>query len=94
MMTKVKIMRFCVCNCTTVCNAGDENTTWFKNKQDEVSSVTEIEKIVNEFIRDKNVIDIKVNTVDVHYHNNARSNTIDLIYTIVYKSADCYDEEN
>ncbi len=84
-MTKVKIMRFCVCNCTTVCCKGDENTSWYKENVNEVSSVTEIEKIVNDFIKDKSVIDIKVNTIDVLYHNNARSNTVDLIYTIMYK---------
>ena len=85
MMTKVKIMRFCVCNCTTVCCTGDENTSWYKDSVNEVSSITEIENIVNDFIGDKVVIDIKVNTIDVLYHNNARSNTVDLIYTIVYK---------
>ena len=85
MMTKVKIMRFCVCNATTVCCVGDENTSWYKDSVNEVSSIAEIENIVNDFIGDKVVVDIMVNTIDVLYHNNARSNTVDLIYTIVYK---------
>lgn len=43
-----------------------------------------IDKEINDFIEDKNVIDIKVNTIDIRYHNNGYSNTIGLVYTILY----------
>lgn len=44
-----------------------------------------IEDEINEFLSDKELIEIKVNQADVRFHNNGRSNTIHLIYTIVYK---------
>ena len=44
-----------------------------------------IENEINEFCEDKNVIDIKVNTVDHDYHNNGGSNGVTLVYTIMYK---------
>jgi len=48
-------------------------------------SAERIEEIVNEFSLDKEIIDIRINNVDVNYHNNGYSNTIELWYTIMYK---------
>ena len=72
-MKKIKVFRFQVCD--------------FQTKTEDYEKVkTEdtIEKTINEFIKDKSDVEIKVNTVDVKYHNNARCNTIHMIYTIVY----------
>lgn len=44
-----------------------------------------IEREINEFCEDKNVIDIKVNTVEAVYHNNGGANGVALVYTIIYK---------
>ena len=44
-----------------------------------------IECEINEFCEDKEVVDIKVNTVDYNYHNNGGCNGITLVYTIMYK---------
>jgi hypothetical protein len=44
-----------------------------------------IEETVNNFIKDKKVIDIKTNTVEVSYHNNGHANIVELYYTIVYE---------
>ena len=44
-----------------------------------------INEEINDFIKDKNVIDIKVNTIDIRYPLDHRcSNIIGLVYTIIY----------
>ena len=44
-----------------------------------------IEEEINEFCEDKNVVDIKVNTIDYDYHNNGGCNGIMLVYTVLYR---------
>ena len=44
-----------------------------------------IESEVNDFCEDKEVVDIKVNTVEYDYHNNGGCNGVALVYTIMYK---------
>ena len=44
-----------------------------------------IEREINAFCEDEDVIDIKVNTVEAVYHNNAGANGVYLVYTIIYK---------
>ena len=44
-----------------------------------------IESEINEFCEDKDVIDIKVNTVEYDYHNNGGCNGVLLVYTITYR---------
>ena len=44
---------------------------------------------LNGFIRDKDVIDIKVNTYEARYHNNGGVPLVRVLYTIMYKE----DEE-
>lgn len=44
-----------------------------------------IEDEINEFCEDKEVIDIKINTVEYNYHNNGRCNGVVLVYTVIYK---------
>ena len=73
-ITKIKVLKFRMSDYTNM--ADQEN---------ERNGILEIEKIINDFIWGKDIIDIKVNAIDVNYHNNGRNNTIDLIYTILYR---------
>lgn len=84
---KVKIFRFRVSNAASSPRPDDYRESWFKKRLAELESEKDIECIINEFLYKevKKVLDIKVNTVDVGYHNNARGNTIDLVYTILYE---------
>ena len=82
---KVKIFRFRVSNWTSIALERDKTDCQYKEAKKEVMTEEQIETIVNDFIREKNIVSIDVSTVDVEYHNNGRGNTVDLIYTIVYK---------
>ena len=44
-----------------------------------------IDDTINDFCKDKDVIDVKVNTIEHNWHNNGGSNGIDIIYTIIYR---------
>lgn len=44
-----------------------------------------IENRINHFCENKEVVDIKVNTVEYDYHNNGGCNGVTLVYTIIYK---------
>ena len=92
---KVKIFRFRVSNMSSVVCTGDKREAWYQQAQSELVSEKEIENTINNFTKTvQEVIDIKVSTVDVHYHNNARANTIDLIYTVIYKQTNTRREKN
>lgn len=84
---KVKVFRFRVSNVASSPCDDDYRKAWFKERLAELKSEKDIERIINEFLykEAKKVLDIKVNTVDVGYHNNARGNTVDLVYTIPYE---------
>lgn len=82
---KVKVLKFQVSNASSHLLTGDEKERWAHYESDALETPSKIDKVLNDFCCDKNIIDIKVNTVDVHYHNNARGNTIELWYTILYE---------
>lgn len=84
---KVKIFRFRVSNAASISRGDDYREAWFRKRLAELNNENDIERIINEFLDKevKKVLDIKVNTVDVGYHNNTRGNTIDLVYTILYE---------
>ena len=84
-MLKVKVFRFRVSNAASSPLKGDEHEKWFIQGKNELVSEKSIEQTINKFIEDKDVMDIKINNVDVRCHNNARGNTVDLVYTIMYK---------
>lgn len=84
-MKKIKIFGFEVSNSASHPLSKDENESWFAPQQKKLCKENDMERIINAFSEDKNVIDISVNTVDVNYHNNGRGNTIRLVYTIVYE---------
>lgn len=81
----IKTFRFRVSNAASSAFSDDINTNWYTERVKELVSEAEITKKINKFINDKEVIDIKITPVDVNYHNNGRGNTVDLIYTIIYR---------
>lgn len=82
---KVKVFRFKVSNASSHCLTGDENQLWYRKEKAEIVSEKQIESTINQFLIDKELINLQISPVEVNYHNNARGNTIDLIYTITYK---------
>lgn len=50
-----------------------------------IDKIEDIENIVNDFIKDKEIIDIKTDVIHTQYHNNGCPNTMHLIYTIIYQ---------
>lgn len=82
---KVAVFKFEVCNHSSHPCDGDEKYSWHRAGLNRLTNPEDIEYEINHFCEDKEIIDIKVNTVDAHYHNNARGNTIELWYTIMYK---------
>jgi hypothetical protein len=80
----VKIFKFEVSNASSSPLSDDEGKDWFKKAQGKLVTAEYIEETINSFIKDKSVQDIKVNNVDEKYHNNARANTVFLVYTIIY----------
>lgn len=83
-MTKVKVFRFEVSNPSSCIFDKEKNESWVEVQKKKIDDEAKIEFIINNFLEDKTLKDIRVNTVDVNYHNNARGNTIHLIYTIIY----------
>lgn len=51
------------------------------------TNTSHIEKQINYFlgVAVREVVDIKINVVEVHTHNNGGDNTNKIIYTIIYK---------
>lgn len=58
---------------------------WEEDGGGECINAELIENEINNFCEGKNVIDIKVNTVEYDYHNNGGCNGVTLVYTILYK---------
>lgn len=82
---KVKVFKFKVSNAASNLLKNDAQEQWARNAMNELETPEDIEYTVNHFCDNKNIIDIKVNKVEVNYHNNARGNTIELWYTILYE---------
>jgi hypothetical protein len=82
---KIKVFKFEVSNASSKAFSDDKQKDWYYTQQARLKTPNEIEDIINEFCKDKDVVDIKIQTVDVEYHNNGRGNTIELWYTIMYK---------
>ena len=61
------------------------NSAWREKGGGECIDTELIEREINDFCEDKEVVDIKVNTVEWNYHNNGGCNGVTLVYTIVYK---------
>lgn len=46
-----------------------------------------IDHEINQFLKDNEyeLIDIKITTIETNYHNNCGYNSVDLLYTVIYK---------
>lgn len=82
---KVKVFRFTVSNAASAPMTGDETKDWYQKRKKELVTEKSIEKALNKFMETVKVVEVKVNTVDVDYHNNGRGNTVDMVYTILYE---------
>lgn len=83
---KVRIFKFRVSNAASSPCRQDSETEWYRQCMSELQTAECMEKTVNGFLSTVDrVLDIRVNTVGVHYHNNARGNTVDLVYTVMYE---------
>ena len=60
----------------------DEDVTRYK--KDGVKTPKQIDNEINKFIKDKKVIDIKVNHYTPFRHNNAGDDEIIAVYTIIW----------
>lgn len=83
-MAKIKVFKFEVSNWSSAAFTDQIGTQKHKNAQARLATEEKIESTIDDYIADKEVISINANTVDLHYHNNGRGNTIQLIYTILY----------
>lgn len=83
----IKTFEFEVSNTASFILRDDEYTEWYKEDITKLKYPEDIDDCINAWIKEKNPIieDIKIVPVDVHYHNNARGNTIHLFYTIIYR---------
>lgn len=81
---RIKVFRFRLSNWTSSPLKDDRLNPRFKEQSLLVDTPERIESIVNGFCSEHDVVDIKTTHIDVEYHNNARGNTIDVLYSIVY----------
>lgn len=89
---KIQLFRFRVSNAASQAFDSDRSEKWFTNRLRELDDEEYIEDTVNDFIKNKKNVQIIVTPVDVHYHNNGRGNTIDLVYTIMFDDTPDYDD--
>jgi len=57
-------------------------STW---DQKGVDSEDDIEYRLNNYIYDEDLISMNINTVVTHRHNNAKDDTVLLVYTLLFK---------
>ena len=74
---KVKIFRFIESK-----NLYENNISNQKVNQEDFDKYGDI---INNFIEDKEIINIEVNTIQVKYHNNCGYHENHIIFTILYK---------
>lgn len=84
---KIKTFRFTVSNAASMNLKQDQNDSNFQKLAKEITSQETIDNTINDFLADKLLVDVKINTIDVNYHNNARGNKIDVIYTVIYRES-------
>lgn len=81
---KIKVFKFEVCN-WAVDLTDEQKNARSREALQRISNEEDIENTINNFIENKDVLQIITNNIDVNYHNNGRYNTIQLVYTILYK---------
>lgn len=57
------------------------------NHKKQIKYASDIENTINDYLNNNNVelVDMKIDTIDINYHNNAGANTIKMIYTLIVK---------
>ena len=50
-----------------------------------IDELESVQKRVNDFCKNHDVVDIKVNTFTVNQHNNGGDDRVKIVYTIIYK---------
>ena len=83
-MIKVKVFSFVVSNWTSHGFEKDCFNENYKDYKQAIYTAEQIEKVINDFAKTAHIISINVSTIDEHYHNNGRGNTIVLFYTVLY----------
>ena len=83
-MNRIKIFRFSVSHFSSAVLQNDKSMREYSYIQKSLKTEEEIEDIINDFIRGKDIISIKVNALEVQKHNRINGNMIDLVYTILY----------
>ena len=78
---KIKTFRFRTWNCA---NNSTSDADWAIRGRKEVISLEEVDNIVNEFMSNHSVVDVKVNQSIPDFSNNGYGNSIDTTYTILY----------
>lgn len=86
-MVQIKVFEFEISNASSAPTRDDLSMSWYREAQKKIVSPEQIEEEINNFIEmcTQEVIDIKTNVYEVHYHNNGRGNTNKIIYTIIYR---------
>ena len=82
---KIKVFKFLVSNWTSSCFDSDISNADYVSSAKRLYTPEQVEGIVNSFCNGKNVVDVRVNNVDVNYHNNGRGNAVELWYTVIYR---------
>lgn len=86
-MKKIATFKFEVSNAASLPTSSDIGTNWYCSARKKLSTPQKIDDRINEFMSNLGceIIDIRINTVEVNYHNNGRGNTVELWYTIIYE---------
>lgn len=84
---KVKVFKFEVTNFTTTFDAKERSNAnrYQIDAMNMIYEPEEIEEIINDAIKNLDVVDIKVNVLHTKYHNNGHGNTMHMVYTIMYQ---------
>lgn len=83
-MTKLKVFKFEVSNFAYLADDEYLKRENFKKHLKNLVSYEDVEKTLNNFLEDKTLVSLNVNTIDVFKHNNGMANIVHLVYTIVY----------
>ena len=83
-VTKVKVFEFQVSNPYGSVATGPQGC-WKERFENDLPSTQEQEKEMNKFLKGKKIINVLVNTYNIHSHNNGGCKTIIVRYTYFYE---------
>ena len=93
MVTKVRILKYRISNHTSTARPDDERMRGFAQAREELYDAEDLTYGVEKelfFLQKNGAVDLTVqaNPVTIHRHNNGRSDTVDMYYTITYKEVE------